>query len=232
MRIVRPVSLEEAVGIRKSEPSSAYLSGGTAVLSLISGLADDALLIDITGLLANESTRNDGCSVVSAMATLDAVASDESVPEAVREAAMFCPSLQIRAQATIGGNIALGRFDSYLIPSLYVSSAALSVVTEEGRKKLPVDEYLRSDDKSIIITEISFPMLSSGGESVRIGRSSHSHAALIAARCGDRHAYGVSGSGFAFGGRDSWKDIQYNDDLTGSAAYKRYMASVVFKEGR
>ena len=36
----------------------------------------------------------------------------------------------------------------------------------------------------------------------------------------------------AFGGMDSWKDIEFKDDLTGSAEYKRYIASVIFEEVR
>ena len=70
------------------------------------------------------------------------------------------------------------------------------------------------------------------GESRRIGRASHSHAALIAARSGSRYCYEASGSGIAFGGMDSWKDIEFKDDLTGSAEYKRYIASVIFEEAR
>lgn len=228
MRIFHPLSLEEAVAIRGHEKDSCYLSGGTAVLSLSGGVEASAV-VDISTLVDSSISRDGKHIAIGGGATLEAIASGP-VPAFIREAARYCASLQLRSQATIGGNIALRRFDSYLIPSLYAASAVLTIITEEGRKDIPIEEYVRNGSPTDLIERIIID--DAEGESRRIGRASHSHAALIAARSGSRYCYEASGSGVAFGDRDSWKDIDFRDDLTGSAEYKRYIASVIFEEAR
>lgn len=228
MRIIHPLSLEEAVAIRGKEKDSSYLSGGTAVLSLAGGVEASAV-VDISTLVDSSISRDGKHIAIGGGATLEAIASGP-VPAFIREAARYCASLQLRSQATIGGNIALRRFDSFLIPSLYAASAVLTVVTDDGRKDIAIEEYVRDRGSISIIERVTIE--EAEGESRRIGRASHSHAALIAARSGSRYCYEASGSGIAFGGMDSWKDIEFKDDLTGSAEYKRYIASVIFEEAR
>ena len=228
MRIIHPLSLEEAAVIRETEEHASYLSGGTAVLSLIGGLEASAL-IDISTFLDHSISRDGSRILIGGGATLEELSSGP-VPSFIKVAAMSCAALQLRSQATVGGNIALRRFDSYLIPSLYAASAVLTVVTGNGRKDIPIEEYVRDGACTGIIERIMID--DSAGESRRIGRASHSHAAVIAACSGERFCYEASGSGIAFGGRDSWKDIDFKDDLTGSAEYKRYIASVIFEEVR
>ena len=103
-------------------------------------------------------------------------------------------------------------------------------MTDDGRKDIAIEEYVRDRGSISIIERVTIE--ETEGDSRRIGRASHSHAALIAARSGSRYCYEASGSGIAFGGMDSWKDIEFKDDLTGSAEYKRYIASVIFEEAR
>lgn len=68
----------------------------------------------------------------------------------------------------------------------------------------------------------------------RFGNTSASHAALIAAHSGEVYALSVHGSDFMYGKTaDIVKDMTFTDDLTGSADYKKYLASIVFTlEGR
>ena len=65
-----------------------------------------------------------------------------------------------------------------------------------------------------------------------ISRESHMNAALTAAVCGDSYAYTASPSSIMYGNRDCYKDMDLDSDLTGSAEYKRYLLSVIFKEDR
>ena len=229
MDILHPQTLEEAVSMKAANPGSFYLGGGTQLLSIMGEIGDDAVLIDISGVVADNIVKSGDRILIGGRVTLDDIATSPLVPSFIRESAMFSASLPLRSQATAGGNVALSRYDSYLIPSLYAAGAAISVISTGGRRALPVDEYVSGADRDFVITGISIP---SGvqGTVRRFGRSSHSHAAVIAAFSGSRCAYGVSGSGFAFGGKDSWKDIQYRDDLTGSADYKRYLASIAAEE--
>ncbi|MBQ0071282.1 MAG: hypothetical protein KBS81_05415, partial [Spirochaetales bacterium] len=71
------------------------------------------------------------------------------------------------------------------------------------------------------------------GSVKRFGLTSTSHAALIAAESEGRYALSVKGSPLAVGdSKEIWKNIDYQGDLvTGSAEYKKYLASVVFEGG-
>ena len=231
MIILHPESLEAAVEMKRQFPQSSYLSGGTALLSLLSGKDKDSCFIDISKILSAE-IRKEGDGVrIGGAAKLADIARSEILPEFIRKSAGFQSSLQLREQATIGGNVALARFDSYMIPSLFASDAVLSLISADGRRDLQVDEYVLSGDKDSIIESVYIRSLSDG-EAKRFARASHAHAALTAAHSGKRYAYGISGSGFAFGDKDSYSTVDFSTDLTGSGDYKRYLASVSFKEVR
>ena len=67
----------------------------------------------------------------------------------------------------------------------------------------------------------------------RFGNTSSSHATLIAAESNGIYALSVSGSSFAYGTAPNLSEqMTFVDDLTGSAAYKKYLASIVFTLGR
>ncbi len=68
----------------------------------------------------------------------------------------------------------------------------------------------------------------------RIARSSSSHSTLIASHSASVYALSASGSHFEFGDTpDLYKNMEFKDDLTGSAEYKKYLASVIFSlEGK
>lgn len=230
MNILHPVSLEEALALKSQNPGSRYLGGGTAVLSLIGGLGEDAVLIDISKLLGKDIVKEGNGIRIGAGASLADIAASGAVPSYVSKSAGFQASLPLRLQSSVGGNVALSRFDSYMIPSLYAADARLSILSPSGRKEMGIDEYVLAENMDGIIESILLCSLEEG-QAVRYSRSSHAHAALTAACSAGRYAYGIGGSGFAFGGMDSYKAIECRDDLAGSGEYKRYLASVVFKEG-
>ena len=63
--------------------------------------------------------------------------------------------------------------------------------------------------------------------------TSSSHATIIAAESGGIYALSVQGSGLVYGTTpDIAEQVTYVDDLTGSAAYKKYLAGIVFTLGR
>ena len=71
------------------------------------------------------------------------------------------------------------------------------------------------------------------GSVKRFGNTSSSHATLIAAESGGIYALSVQGSGLIYGTMpDIAEQVTYVDDLTGSAAYKKYLAGIVFTLGR
>ena len=126
------------------------------------------------------------------------------------------------------GRIVIGALTTLEEIRNLASEAVLSIMCSKGLKEKSAAEYFGKKECRALVLSFSIDK-DRTGRYERIARSSHSHAAVTAAKSNGVYAYAVSGSGIAFGGEDSWKDIQYADDLTGSADYKRYLASVIFR---
>lgn len=229
--IYHPKTPQEAVNLRKEHADTAvYLAGGTDDLRL-GGAAEGKDFIDITGFEFNTITEKDGKVYIGALCTLQDVAESDLIPAFIKEAAAFCASFARRNSATVGGNIGLRRSDSYLAAALTAADAVLKSVTPHGEEDKPIGEYLQSECKRLI--EYVVIDKDRGGWVKRFGNTSSSHAALIAAASGDKYALSVSGSKFAYGTTpDLAEHMTFVDDLTGTAAYKKYLSGIVFTLGR
>lgn len=230
-RIISATSAEEAVKLRHEIENSSYLAGGTEVMRLGSSIDEECTLIDISSLPLSGITKENGKIRIGALTPLEDIRNSELVPAFIREAASFAASLQLRNAATIGGNFALRRSDSYMAAALLASGCTLRVMCTKGEKEKSVSEYFEKKGCRALI--LSFDIDESRKGSVhRIGRSSHSHAAVIMAESMGIWAYSVSGAGIAYGSdRNVYESIDYHSDLTGSAEYKKYLASVLAEEG-
>ena len=229
--IYHPQTPQEAVNLRKEHADTAvYLAGGTDDLRL-GGAGEGKDLIDITGFDFNTITEKDGKVYIGALCTLQDVVESDLIPAFIKEAALFCASFVKRNSATVGGNIGLRRSDSYLAAALTAADAVLKSVTPHGEEDKAIGEYLQSDCKRLI--EYIVIDKNRTGSVKRFGNTSASHAALIAAESNGIYALSVSGSDFAYGTTPNLTEqITFVDDLTGSAAYKKYLASIVFTLGR
>lgn len=228
MVIHRPKDAKEATALRHSIANSAYLAGGTEVLRLGSSVESSAELIDINNLGFNDIYAKDGKLYIGSGVTFQDLKDSPIVPDFIRESAGFCTSFQRRNAATIGGNIATKRSDSYLLPSLLSANATLLIECEKGEVEKTLLEYIGKSDCKAVIKYIIIPE-GRKGWARRISRSSSSHSTLIASHSEDLYSLSVSGSKVAVGtSPDIYKDILYVDDLEGSADYKRYLSSVIF----
>ncbi len=229
--IYHPKTPQEAVDLRKEHADTAvYLAGGTDDLRL-GGAAGGKDLIDITGFDFNTITEKDGKICIGALCTLQDVIESDLVPAFIKEAAAFCASFAKRNSATVGGNIGLRRSDSYMAAALTAADAVLKTVTPHGEEDKAIGEYLQSDCMRLI--EYIVIDKDRTGWVRRFGNTSSSHAALIAAVSGGRYALSASGSELAYGTAADLADhMTFVDDMTGSAAYKKYLASIVFTLGR
>ena len=229
--IYHPKTPQEAVDLRKEHADTAvYLAGGTDDLRL-GGAAGGKDLIDITGFDFNTITEKDGKICIGALCTLQDVIESDLVPAFIKEAAAFCASFAKRNSATVGGNIGLRRSDSYMAAALTAADAVLKTVTPHGEEDKAIGEYLQSDCMRLI--EYIVIDKDRTGWVRRFGNTSSSHAALIAAVSGGRYALSASGSELAYGTAADLADhMSFVDDMTGSAAYKKYLASIVFTLGR
>ena len=97
----------------------------------------------------------------------------------------------------------------------------------KGEKEEKVYDYLKGACKCLL----QYVVIDKDrqGWVKRFGNTSSSHAALIAAVSGDTYALSVKGSALACGNTpDLYETMEFCDDLTGSAEYKKYLAKTVF----
>lgn len=215
--LVRVDSLMDAVG-----RDGLFLSGGTEILRLNTEVDKNSPLIDILPLLSDEIRKEGDSVLIGASATFALLLSSPVVPDYLKEALCYMPSPQLRNQATIGGNIASWRDDSFLIPTLSVSGAELTVVSSDGEKKrMSIKDY---GLKRGLILSVSIPA-SAEVRNFRESLTSHSHA-VVTASFGEGECYAVKGSGIFF----SYEELKFNDDMFGSASYKSYLATLYRKE--
>lgn len=215
--LVRVDSLMDAVG-----RDGIFLSGGTEILRLNTGVDKNSPLIDILPLLSDEIRKEGDSVLIGASATFALLLSSPVVPDYLKEALCYMPSPQLRNQATIGGNIASWRDDSFLIPTLSASGAELTVVSSDGEKEsMSIEDY---GIKRGLILSVSIPA-SAEVRNFRESLTSHSHA-VVTASFGDGECYAVKGSGIFF----SYDELKFNDDMFGSASYKSYLATLYRKE--
>ena len=131
----------------------------------------------------------------------------------------------------MGGNIGLRRQDSYLAAALTAADAELKSMTPHGEEMKPIGEYLQG--KCMRLIEYVVLDADRTGWVKRFTNTASSHAAVTAAVSGDIYALSVSGSDFAYGSTPDLADsMEFTDDISGSAAYKKYLAKTVFTLGR
>ena len=227
MKIYHPQTPLEAVTLRKQNADTAvYLAGGTDDLRL-GGSAEGKDLIDINNLGMDTLEICGDQLCIGARCTLQDLAESELVPDFIREAACFCPNPARRNAATVGGNLGLRRDDSYLAAALAAADAVLDCITPHGEEERKIADYLQSSCKALIM-KIRIDKNRSGWVK-RFGNTAASHAAVIAAQSGNLYALSIHGSGFVCGtGPEIAGAIEYQDDITGSAGYKKYLAETAF----
>ena len=100
----------EAVAAVATDPTAAYLAGGTTQVDLMlkDGVLSPGRLVDITRLPLKGVTATSTAIRVGAATTMEEMAADPAVAQRlplVREALLLGASVQLRNMATIGGNL-------------------------------------------------------------------------------------------------------------------------------
>ncbi len=227
MIIHRPQTAAEAVQIRCANPhTTVYLAGGTDDLRL-GGAAAGKELIDINALGFDTIEEKNGKIYIGARVTLQQLVENDLIPSFIKEAARFCASFVKRNSATVGGNLALRRDDSYLAAAFCAAEAKLLALGGKGEKEEAVYDYLKGACKCLI----KYIVIEKDREGwvKRFGNTSASHATLIAAESNGTYALSVKGSPLTCGNTpDLYEAMEFCDDLAGSAEYKKYLAKTVF----
>lgn len=158
-------SASEAVIMR--DASSAYLAGGTEPLRSGTERSADRLIMlkNITELKGISGETPEAVRIGSMTTFQEALGSD-LVPAYLKEALRYMASRTKRNMATIGGNVALMRDDSYLAATLIAAHAKLELLrrkkTDSGESEQ--DRSERPDKNRLDPEEIS---LTKGDQPVR-----------------------------------------------------------------
>ena len=125
-------SASEAVIMRDS--SSAYLAGGTELLrSGTERSADRLIMLKNIPELKGVSGETPEAVRIGSMTTFQEALGSDLVPVYLKEALRYMASRTKRNMATIGGNVALMRDDSYLVAVLIAAHAKIELL-RKGKK--------------------------------------------------------------------------------------------------
>lgn len=225
-------SFEEALEAKKN--GYAFYAGGTDINRLDSEIrTEKAVSLAKLGLDKIE----EGC--IGSMVTFQQIIESSLVPEQLKTACRFNISLQNRNRATIGGNIALKRDDSYLIPYLVAAEAKL-LVHNHGEVSMP--DYLDGDFSDKIIEKILIKSIPVAQK--RIARPVRAHAVLTAAVGPKTGCVAIKGMSLivlnglkgvvteeaARKKMEACDGLKPTSDLWGSGDYKKYLVKTVVPE--
>ena len=244
-------SPEEAIGAKNA--SAVFIAGGTEVNRLGSDAAAAAdTLISLKRCAGLNLIEDDGDNIrLGAMCTFQQIVESEKTPSYLKEAARFMASRTKRNMATIGGNIAALRDDSYMLPVLFAVHAELEVLKASGTEKMSAYSYMEAAEAGgdMLITAVIVPK-NMKVASKRYANTAQSHAVLTmsAAMTGEGISlYGaVKNVGLLYfcdlekkfrENPDVSEDeiiemvrvctgLETADDMFGSDAYKRYLIGV------
>jgi len=249
-----PADPRDAVYLKKTHPEAVYLAGGTQVNRSPLEREMPSAVIDIRDVVPANISKEGKNLLIGGMASLQDIADSPLVPEPLAQAAGFIPTRSLRNQATIAGNIAAARSDSYLIPVLIALAARVRIFGGE----LLVEDYVRNRHDELIL-EILIPPLQGICVAVKESRSHLAYpvvsaavslsfdtnkqrlsAACVAVGCVAKTTIRlaqvekdiVSGKLHQKGDIEKAISIAINpeDDILGSAEYKKYINGVVIAD--
>ena len=152
MELIKKSSLCECVKAKKENLNAIYLAGGTEALRLNSPVKGDSV-IPISSLIEKKIEAKGDDIFISSTVTFSELLASSIVPKSLKEACKYLSSRALKNAATIGGNIASLRFDSYLIPTLLAYDAKLVVFSSE-EKVCSLKKYVEKGSCSCLIVGI------------------------------------------------------------------------------
>lgn len=261
---IRATSAEEALSASQQDiQATAFLAGGTEIQRLGSSVRCSRV-VSLKNLGLDKISSEQKIVHIGATATYEQVLQSDVIPPYLKESVRFCGSMTRRSMATIGGNIALSRDDSYLLPTLIAAKARLVLadIANDGsytEENIPIREYhsFREHFYGSLILGIVLNKPGRFVASARFARTMQSPAAITIAFGADissgsphdvRICAAVKGTGIVRlvevesgvtdghyqrpedAATQAGSDIAFIDDITGSAAYKRYILGTAVSE--
>lgn len=170
---LQPTSLEDALSLLQSRPEARIVAGGTDVLvELQRGIRPTSTLIDITRITSLKYVRlEDGVIRIGALATHNDVLASQDCIQGALPLAQACIEVgapQIRARATVVGNLVTASPANDTIAALMSLGAEAVLISAVGERVVPLDEFYLGVRRTAlvpgeIVREIRFPALGENG---------------------------------------------------------------------
>jgi xanthine dehydrogenase FAD-binding subunit len=174
-RVYHPKNLEEALAIRSSNRVIPF-AGGTDLMAkrrrwpgtprFEKPVLFIAHLDALKQITLNNAGIPDGKQLqLGAACTLAALMTDERVPPALKGPIRGIGGPAIKNVATIGGNVCNASPAGDTLPALYALDASVVLAAEQGRRVLPIEEFITGPGKTTLednelLVSILVPVLS------------------------------------------------------------------------
>ncbi|MGO8960072.1 MAG: FAD binding domain-containing protein [Streptosporangiaceae bacterium] len=233
----RPDTVENAIALLQRQ-GAVPVGGGTKVNAAPGVEPVEIVDLQALGLDCVEPLPS-GVSI-GALATLQRIAEDVTVPAAAREAARREEPSTLRAVATLGGCVAAARFDSEFLATLLAYDAVVTLTGPEGEQDLSLEALLaaRWQLHGRIIKHVA---IATDGVTfaARTGRTSADRpiVAAVARRAADGRRLALTGvagtpvlvSEAGANGLGWLHQLDPPGDFRGSGAYRRALAAILAK---
>ena len=240
-QFLKPVSVDEAVKFKTQFKDDAVFMAGGSKLNATPTRSTKSVAISLAGLGLGEIKAQGGQVTIGATATLQQVIDSPVVPAAVREAAGFVYSRNVRNQATFGGELFALQNEAVLLPALLVLNAkvllaggadadlaswlngprdalVLGVVLPEANLCCATRKIARSAGGLTVLTA-AVALAANGQQRIAIEGVISSPARLAAVEQKQ-----LTGEALQTAVSEAVAPVA---DLRGSVSYKRYIAGVV-----
>lgn len=154
---LKPNTIQDALNLKEEFKNRAiYYAGGTEINS--TDLSKSYThMISTEDLGFNQITINQGELIIGSSVTFQQLIDSDKTPIFLKNVSQVMSNRNIRNMATIGGNIAVNRSCSLLLPLLMVLNTQINTISLDGEEILGLEEYLISNSKELI-TSISIPL--------------------------------------------------------------------------
>lgn len=152
----RPTSVQEAIELLQNNEDSKIVAGGTdVVIRLRAHMLKVDTLIDISAIPELKEIKVEGDNlVIGSTYDLMSLSKDPIVKdgkwEIIAECAGHVSSTQVRNRATLGGNNVNASPSADTTPALLISDATVNVVGPDGKRDIPIDEFLLGPGKTAL----------------------------------------------------------------------------------
>jgi len=239
-QFLKPASVDEAIRLKSQHKDDAVFMAGGSKLNATPTRTDKKIAISLAGLALGEIKEQGGQLLIGATVTLQQLIDDPKVPAALRDAAGFIYSRNVRNQATLGGEVCARQDEAVLAPVLLALDA--KVLLADGQTS-ELENFLGGTRDSLVLAVI-LPDPARPCATRKIARSAGGLTVLSAAV-----ALSENGQCIAVEGvvprpvrlreveQKSLAEVPLElavseavapqEDVRGSVAYKRYIAGVV-----